>query len=86
MSATVVPADTTLEAARVQRDIFRRMSPARRLQLACEMSDYVRGLAVAGVRRRHPEYTEEEAKLAVTRMCIGEELFKQAYPGRDVRP
>jgi hypothetical protein len=86
MDIEVVAADTSLEAARVEAEIFRRMPAARRLQLACEMSDYVRALSVAGVRRRHPEYTEEEAKLAVTRMCIGEKLFKEVYPGRDVRP
>jgi hypothetical protein len=86
MDFDLVPADTTLDAARVEAEIYRRMPAARRLRLACEMSDYVRALSVAGVRRQHAEYSEEEAKLAVTGMCIGEKLFKEVYPGRDVRP
>lgn len=86
MDIEVVAADTSLEAARVEDGDLSPHAGRAEVAMACEMSDYVRALSVAGVRRRHPEYTEEEAKLAVTRMCIGEKLFKEVYPGRDVRP
>ena len=39
----IVPADTTLEAFHVQFQILRRLSPSRRLELACQLSDFVRG-------------------------------------------
>jgi hypothetical protein len=81
MALEVIPADTTPEAARVQREIFRRMSPSRRLELACQMSDFVRGIVAAGVRSRHPDYDDNQVKLAVIRLTIGDELFHKAYPG-----
>jgi hypothetical protein len=55
MALDVIPADTTPKAALVQREIFRRMSPSRRLELACEMSDFLRGIVAEGIRSRHPD-------------------------------
>jgi len=85
MALEVVPADTTPEAALVQREIFRRMSPSRRLELACQMSDFLRDVVAAGVRSRHPEYDEYKVKLAVVRLTVGDELFQKAYPGVQVQ-
>jgi hypothetical protein len=82
----VIPADTTPEAAAVQLDIYRRMPPWRRLQIALELGDMVRELSVAGVRSRHPEYTDDQVRLAVIRLSVGENLFRKAYPGQDVQP
>jgi hypothetical protein len=81
-----IPADTTPEAARVEDEIFRRMPPSRRLELALEMSDEVLAITAAGVRSRHPEYTEDQVRLAVLRLSLGEELFRQVFPDSDVRP
>jgi hypothetical protein len=32
------------------------------LRIALELSDFTHALAVAGIRSRHPEYTDEEAR------------------------
>jgi predicted RNA polymerase sigma factor len=85
MKIEIVPADTTLEAARVQFEVFRRMRPDRRLELALEMSTALRNVAASGVRSRHPDYSEEQVKLAVARLTLGDELFSRAYPGVDVQ-
>ena len=84
MRIDFVPADTTPEAARVQLEIFRRMNPSRRLELACEMSDTIRKVSADGVRSRHPEYTEEQVNLAVARLMLGAELFSKAFPGVEI--
>jgi hypothetical protein len=81
-----LPMDTSLEAARVQHQVYRSMAPEKRLEMACRMSDEARSLSAAGVRSRHPEYTERQVQLAVIRMCLGEELFRLAYPGQNVVP
>jgi hypothetical protein len=81
-----IPADTTLEAFHVQVTILRRLDPARRLELACQLSDYLREVSAAGVRQRHPEYSEKQVRLAVARLTLGEKLFREVYPGVDVRP
>jgi hypothetical protein len=79
-----VPADTTLEAARVHSEIYRRMSPARRLELVLEMSESFRRVMAEGVKSRHPDYTPEQVRLAVIRLSLGDELFAQVYPGVQV--
>jgi hypothetical protein len=85
MTQELLPADTTLEAARVQAAIFQRMPAERRLSLACRMSDSLRGVVASGIRGRHPQYTEEQVRLAVIRLVVGAELFRQLDsrgPGR----
>jgi hypothetical protein len=86
MRIDYAPADTSPEAARVQVEIFRRMDASRRFELACEMSDTIRKVSADGVRSRHPDYTEEQVRLAVARITLGEDLFHRAFPGVDVRP
>ena len=84
MTVEAVPADTTPEAARVQWDIFRRMSPSKRLELALRMSDSLRNVVASGVRDRHPEWSEEQIRLAVIRLTLGNELFRHVYPHAEV--
>jgi hypothetical protein len=79
LGVEMVPADTTVEAARVQYEIFRRMPAERRLELALQMSDALREIAAAGVRQRHPDYSEEQVRLAVIRLTLGDDLFRKAY-------
>jgi hypothetical protein len=84
MNLEIIPADTTPEAWAVLVNIYRRMSPGRRLELVCEMSDSLRRLVADGVRHRHPDYTEDQVRLAVIRLWLGEDLFRQGYPGVDI--
>jgi hypothetical protein len=85
MKLTNIPADTTPDAAWVQMKIYRRMSVQKRLQLTLGMSRSLGNIAAAGVRLRHPEYTEEQVKYAVIRLRLGEELFRKAFPGVKLR-
>jgi hypothetical protein len=81
----IVPADTTLEAFHVQFEILRRIKPSRRLELACELSDFVRSNCASGVRSRHPEYSEDQVRLAVARLTLGDKLFREVYPGVEIQ-
>ena len=78
-------ADTTEEAARVQLAVFRRMTPERRVELALAMTADLRRRLAEGVRQRHPEYSEDQVRLAVIRLTLGDDLFRTVYPGVDVR-
>ncbi len=81
------PLDTSPEVERIQNEIFRKMAPARRLQLAIELTQTSRKLLAAGVRRRHPEYNDEQVRLAAIRLTIPEKLFLAAYPhAKDIVP
>jgi hypothetical protein len=86
MTEPFLPADTSLDAVRVQHAVYRRMTPERRLELTFQMIESIRALSAAGVRARHPQYTDRQVELAVIRLTLGEELFRQAFPGEDVVP
>ncbi len=75
-----MPADTTIEAARKQFEILRRLDAQTRLKMSFEMSDNLRSIVESGVRGRNPDYDEQKIKQEVLRLMIGEALFKQIYP------
>ena len=86
MRNLALPADTTIEAARVQAMVWQRLSMEKRLGMLSEMIDNGRKMTEWGVRQRHPHYTETEVRLAGIRLRLGEDLFHKAYPGHDVLP
>ena len=82
----LIPKDTTLEAYRFQVQVWRRMGPEGRLRAAFEASDNLRELVASGVRLRYPNYSEEQVKLAVTRLMVGDEVFRKFLPGIKIEP
>lgn len=52
--------DTTSEAEAFQRKIINRMSGKERLWISMSLSDQMRDIAFAGLKRRHPQAGEEE--------------------------
>ena len=79
--------DTSPEAESIQIEVFRRMGPEKRLQTAIELAQTSRELLAKGVRNRHPEYGEEEIRLAVIRILLSEQLFLAAYPAaKGIKP
>lgn len=63
--------DTSPEAAAIQAEIFRRMTPAQRLKLALEMTESMRNVALAGLRSRRPDLSEEELASELLRIMYG---------------
>lgn len=63
--------DTSPRAAAFQLQLYRDAGPARRAQIAAELSDAVRATALAGIRRRHPEYSEDEVGAEFLWMVYG---------------
>ena len=84
MRLEIVPKDTTIEAARIQFSILRKMGMEGRARMAFELSDALRSITESGVRQRHPDYDENMVRLAAIRIAIGEELFRQAYPDVEI--
>jgi hypothetical protein len=66
--------DTDPEAARVQMELLRRASPARRLRLALSLSRSVMALSREGIARRSPRTSPEEVGLEFVRLHYGEAL------------
>jgi hypothetical protein len=76
------PRDTSVGGHRAQLDVYRRLGAGRRAQLAARLSADVRRLSRAGIRSRHPAYTDEDVELALHRLLYGDDLFRRAWPGR----
>jgi hypothetical protein len=76
----VRPKDTSLESHEAQLQAYRRLGPAGRARLAAELSAKTRELTRAGIRARHPEYTDEQVENALRRILLGDELFHRAWP------
>ena len=78
------PNDTSIESQAVQTAIWRRMTATERADLAWQMSEEARQVTLAGIRSRHPEYTEDDARFALFRLLLGDELFCAAWPDAPV--
>jgi len=76
----MIPMDTTTEAHAVQLQILRSRTGAQRLQMALQLSEDVRAISRAGIRARHPDYSEQELTWALNRLMLGDALFQQAWP------
>lgn len=63
--------DTIPEAAKIQEEIFRRMTTAQRLRCALEMSESLRNVALAGLRTREPESNAHELSRELLRIMYG---------------
>jgi hypothetical protein len=68
--------DTTPDVTGLQESIHRGFTPAERLRMAMEMSEFARSLSRAGLRNRRPELTEAE---------VDDELLYQFYGVRRER-
>jgi hypothetical protein len=79
--------DTAPEVAARYRERIRALPPARRLEIAAQLTEGVRTLAEAGLRRRHPDASGEELRCRLAALLYGrgvaERLFGRVPP--DVR-
>ena len=82
--ADVRASDTTPASHSAQMEVYRRLGPAGRARLAARLSADTRELARAGIRLRHPAYTDEEVDFALRRVLYGDDLVGRAWPGRSL--
>lgn len=72
--------DTSAAAHEAQLRCYRRMSGAEKVAIAVQLSEDVRAVAMAGIRSRHPEYSDREVWFAFARLLHGDEVFGRAWP------
>lgn len=71
--------DTDPEAEKVQMEIYRRMSPARKFELVEDAIQTSRELVLAGIRSRHPKAGVEEIRRRFFGIWLGEDLATEVY-------
>lgn len=71
--------DTDPRAAAVQMEIFRRMSPFRKIQLVCEANRTNRELLRMGLKSRFPDAAAAEIERRLKGLLLGEDLAAKVY-------
>jgi hypothetical protein len=62
--------DTTPEALAAQTEVYRKMTPVQRLEIAFEMSLAAREFALARLRIEHPDWTEKQLQREILRYAF----------------
>jgi len=78
--------DTAPEARAVQIAALRALGPAGRARATFARNRLARELSKTGIRMRHPDYDEEQVRLALCRLLLGEKLFGEVYGDVEVEP
>lgn len=66
--------DTSADAEAVQLECWRRMTPSERIRKSCALSQQVKRMAFAAIRRTHPDDSEQEVQLRFIELAYGAEL------------
>lgn len=66
--------DTTAEATRVQREVWARLGPDRRVELMAELSEDIRRVTLEGLSERHPDASPQELVRHLIRLWHGVDL------------
>ena len=74
MEQSVVSSDTSPEADRMQIELLRRATPARRGALAMSLSATVVELARRALRQQDPQASDEELQLRFVELHYGHEI------------
>lgn len=74
--------DTSAEADAVQMELIRKMPPSVRLEKALALSCEVIRLSKAAIRRRHPEFSEDEVGLKFIELNYGTKLAESVWAWR----
>ena len=69
--------DTDAASASLHQASYRELGPSGRLKIALELSDLTHALAVAGIKRRHPEWSDEDAYRRLAEVLYGSAKAKR---------
>jgi hypothetical protein len=63
-------------------DLYRRMSPARKVELVFDAYRTGQILSMAGIRMQYPDADEKQVWYIWAKRHLGEELYKKVYGSR----
>ncbi len=76
--------DTSKDAAAKQVEVLRNMGLEGRARRTFQLCDNLREVTKAGIRHRHPDYTERQVTQAYLRLICDEKLFREMFPGCEI--
>lgn len=70
----MTPRDTSPAAAAAHLELYRHIGAARRAQIAADLSDAVRATAIAGIKMRRPDYSDQDVARIFVKVVYGIEM------------
>ena len=71
--------DTAPAIERILIEGYRRMPVGEKLRRVFEMTEFLRGLALTDIRRRHPHADDRELRLRLASRMLGPRLMREAF-------
>ncbi len=71
--------DTTVEARQVMCDIYRRMSPAKKIELVFDAYRTGQLLSMGGIVTQYPSASRDEVWHIWAKRHLGEDLYNKVY-------
>jgi hypothetical protein len=68
----------------MQLAVIRQIGLAGRAQMTFHLCDNLRQITKAGIRHRHPDYTEQQVTQAYLRLILDENLYQQIFPENEI--
>lgn len=72
-------ADTTPEMEKLYLNLLRQSSPAKKMEMLTQLNSAANELAMCGLRKRHPDASQEQLKRMLASLLLGEDLAKKVY-------
>ena len=74
MDSRTYTTDTSEEALEMQLECFRRMTPPERIAKMSSWSSQIKRMGFDAIRRRHPEFDEQQVQLKYIELAYGLEI------------
>ena len=74
-----LPSDTHPTIKQIQIEGYRRMSAGEKLRCVREMNEFLENLAMADVRRRHPDADERECRFRVASRWLDADIMRKVF-------
>lgn len=74
MPGSAYTTDSSSDAEAVQLELLRQMSPQQRIKVVCGLSNNIRQMVFSAIRRRHPDYSENQVRLVFIELTYGKDL------------
>ena len=71
--------DTSPEAEEVLFDFYRNMDVAQKMHIIFDLQETMDQIALVGIRERHPDCSEREARLRLAALKYDRELMIRAF-------
>ena len=75
--------DTAPQVEELQIQLMRDLPAWRKLRMLSELNDSAHVMALAGLRRRHPQAQEPELRRRLADLLLGADLARQVYGDSD---